>query len=99
MKQFADFAEERKPLEGSKARINDILNTEIIITGAKITQSKFQDNRSGKCLQLQFQKNQQAVKEIIFTGSDVLIDQLEKYQHEIPFRTTIKKINRYYTLS
>lgn len=64
MKQFADFADERKHLEGDKARIDDILN-----------------------------------KEIIFTGSDVLIEQLEKYRHEIPFKTVIKKINRYYTLS
>jgi len=29
----------------------------------------------------------------------VLIDQLEKYGNEIPFTATIKKIDRYYTLS
>ena len=36
---------------------------------------------------------------VIFTGSDVLIEQMEKYEAEVPFATTIKKIDRYYTLS
>lgn len=35
---------------------------------------------------------------VIFTGSDVLIEQMEKYGAEVPF-ATIKKIYRYYTLS
>ena len=38
-------------------------------------------------------------KRVVFTGSDVIIDQMEKYQEEIPFVSTIKKINRYYTLT
>ena len=36
---------------------------------------------------------------ILFTGSGVLINQLEKYENEIPFVTEIKKINKYYTLT
>jgi hypothetical protein len=36
---------------------------------------------------------------IIFTGSDVLISQIEDYKEEIPFEATIKKINRYYTFT
>jgi hypothetical protein len=36
---------------------------------------------------------------IAFTGSDILIDQMLKYESEIPFIAIIKKINRYYTLS
>lgn len=99
IKHFADFADERQLLEGDKVRIDEILNTNIIVTGAEITRSKYDSNESGKCLKLQFQRDTTAAKEIIFTGSDVLIEQLEKYKDEIPFQTTIKKINRYYTLS
>jgi len=36
---------------------------------------------------------------VLFTGSDVLIEQMEKYGDQIPFAATIKKIDRYYTLS
>lgn len=33
------------------------------------------------------------------TGSVVLINQLEKYQQEIPFLATVRKIERYFTLT
>lgn len=36
---------------------------------------------------------------ITFTGSNVLIEQIERYKAEIPFYTTIKKIDRYYTFT
>jgi hypothetical protein len=38
-------------------------------------------------------------KYIIFTGSIVLIDQLEKYKENLPFYTTVKKIDKYYTFT
>ena len=38
-------------------------------------------------------------KHVIFTGSHVLIDQIKKYKDEIPFLTTIRKINKYYSLT
>lgn len=51
----------------------------------------------GKCLLMQIEHDGQ--HRVIFTGSDVLIEQMEKYGAEVPFATTIKKIDRYYTLS
>jgi len=36
---------------------------------------------------------------VMFTGSNVLRDQIERYKTEIPFITTIKKIDRYYTFT
>ena len=36
---------------------------------------------------------------VVFTGSDVLIEQMEKYGECVPFSTEIKKIDRYYTFS
>jgi len=101
MKKFSDFAEEREILDGPKIKIEEVVNREIVITGHCIKQSKFKKNNSGKCLTLQFTfaGQHQQEKRILFTGSDVLIDQLERYSNEIPFQTTVKRIDKYYTLS
>ncbi|MFK5952474.1 MAG: hypothetical protein QM498_05390 [Desulfobacterium sp.] len=99
MKKFSDFAEERAILDGPKMSIEDVINKEIVITGFKTKKSKYGRNASGMCLTLQFQFVDKEEKNIVFTGSDVLIDQMEKYGEEIPFRTQIKKIDKYYTLS
>lgn len=100
MQRFSDFAEEEAVLDGNKCRIDDVINQEIILTKAKITESKYKKNKSGKCLMLQIKRTETSNHEVIFTGSDVLIDQIEKYQCEMPFLGTIRKINnRYYTLS
>ncbi len=96
MKRFADFSRERVVLDGNKIKLDSILNQEITITGYSTKRSKFDDN-SGKCLTVQFEMN--GLTQIFFTGSEVLRDQLERYEDEIPFITTIKKINRYYTLT
>jgi hypothetical protein len=97
-KRFADFAVEPAPLDGEKAKIDDILNQEIEIVGYRIGATKYSKNKSGQYLTLQVV---QATGEvcIVFTGSDVLINQIVKYADQIPFFTVIKKINRYYTLS
>lgn len=96
MKKFSDFSKENV-LDGDKIRIDDILNEEVQITGYAIKNSKYSKNESGKYLTLQIIKDDK--KYVIFTGSDVLIDQLEKYNDEIPFMATIRKINRYYSLT
>ena len=96
-KRFSDFCQEAKPLDGAKTKIEDALNREILITGFKITHSKYNDNGHGKCLTLQYEVD--GGRNVMFTGSTVLIDQIEKYGDEIPFVTTVRKIDRYYTLS
>lgn len=93
MKKFNEFAEE-KILDGDKIKIDDILNQEIAIIGFRIKESKFKSN---KYLTLQILKDEK--KHVIFSGSSVLIDQLEKYKNEIPFLSTIRKINKYYSLT
>lgn len=97
MKEFADFTTEEQPLDGDKERIDNILNRPILVTGFRIKKSQYSKNESGKYLTLQFSIENKT--KIIFTGSDVLIGQLERYANEIPFLATIKKINRYYTLT
>jgi len=96
MKRFSDFADD-KVLDGDKVKIDDILNKEIKIIGHSIKNSKYSKNKNGDYLTLQIEMENE--KYIIFTGSDVLIDQLKKYNSEIPFLATIRKINRYYSLT
>jgi len=92
-KYFSDFAKETI-FDGDKIHINDVINMEINIIAYRVADSKYTDR---KCLtlQIEFENN----KHIIFTGSTVLIDQLEKYKEQLPFITTIRKIKKYYTLS
>lgn len=97
-KRFSDFAKERVALDGEKVSIDAVLNQEIEITGYRTSKSKYTKNNSGKCLTLQF-VDPMGEKHVLFTGSDVLISQLGKYGEEIPFLATIKKVDRYYTLS
>ncbi len=100
IKRFADFADEELPLDGDKCRLDDILNCEIIITGYRITSSRYTGkNKSGKCLTVQFRTEAQEICRVFFTGSDVLIRQMEKYAKEIPFLTTVKKVDRFYTFA
>ena len=96
-KRFNDFAREARPLEGAKIKIDDIINREIKVTDYKIRDSKYEKKDCPKCLTLQFEL--EGVMRVLFTGSNVLIDQIEKYRHEIPFVTTLKKIDRYYTFT
>lgn len=96
-KRFSDFAEEPELLDGSKLKMEEVLNKEILITGFKISDSKFSKSNNPKCLTLQFEMDDE--KHVIFTGSTVLINQIEKYKDEIPFLTTIKKIDKYYSFT
>ncbi len=94
MKSFSDFCDEIKPLEGDKMRLDDAINIALVVTGHKIVQSKFKE---AKCLHLEVEID--GVKRVIFTGSTILIEQIEKYHSEIPFSTTIIKNKRYYTFT
>jgi hypothetical protein len=48
-------------------------------------------------LTLQFEINNE--RQIIFTGSEVLIKQLERYKNKVPFYTKIIKVDKYFTFS
>lgn len=97
MKKFADFNTDQAPLDGDKIKLEDVLNLEVVVIGFNLRQSKYGKNASGKCLALQIEMN--GVRRVLFTGSDVLIGQMERYGSHIPFAAVIRKIDRYYTLS
>lgn len=96
-RRFCDFSEEDRPLDGEKVAISQIINKEVEITGFRIRASKYEKNKTGQCLMLQLLVDNE--KRVLFTGSDVLIDQMKKYGDNVPFLATIIKIDRYYTLS
>lgn len=92
---FSDFAEESKAFDGDKKKLDDILNQEILILDFKVKDSK--QRIGSKYLTIQFKKDDKTF--ITFTGSNVLINQLEKYKDNLPFYTIIKRIDKYYTLT
>ncbi len=98
--KFSEFAKEDKHLEGPKKRIDEVLNLEILITGYKLGKSRYYDknkNPNPNYLTLQIEMNGE--KFVIFTGSQVLAGQIEKYADKIPFLAKIVKIDQYYSLS
>jgi hypothetical protein len=92
--KFSDFATEEKPLDGEKMSIDAVVNKEVLILGFKTGQSKFKE---GGYTTVQFELD--GTRHVFFTGSQVLADQLQKYQANLPFQATVQKINRYYTLT
>ena len=92
---FSDFADESKAFDGDKKKLDDILNQEILILDFKVKDSK--QRICSKYLTIQFKIDDKTF--IVFTGSMVLINQLEKYKDNLPFYTVIKRIDKYYTLT
>lgn len=97
MKRFSDFATETSAMTGDKIKIEDVLDKEIEVIGYKVSDSKYAKVKDGKVLTLQFKLNGE--NRILFTGSNVLMEQVEKYGNEMPFVATITKVNKFYTFS
>lgn len=96
MKRFSEITKEQI-LDGDKIRIDDIVNKEVVVLKYTIKSSRYSKNISGDYLTLQVEI--EGKRFVLFTGSDVLIDQLKKYATELPFKAIIRKINRYYSLT
>ena len=92
--KFSDFAVGETKLDGEKVKLKDILNQEILITGHSIHRSKFKDENY---LTIQFEN--EGKRNVAFTGSCVLMDQIEKYSDKIPFLTTIRDFGKYYAFT
>jgi len=95
MNRFSDFSNEGGPLCGKKVKIESVLDKEICILNYKIKQSNFSKNKSGMYAIIQF-TIEDSERMVLNTGSDILIELIEKYKEQIPFLTTIKEIDRYY---
>lgn len=95
MQRFSDFAE-AQPLTGEKISMADVLNKEITVLAYRIGNSHFKD---GVDKYVKIQIEVAGEKRIIFTGSRVIIDQLEQYKDHLPFIATIIKIDKFFTFS
>lgn len=91
---FCDFADEKPQLEGEKKKITDVLNTEILITDYRIGNSKYKEKRY---LTLQYKAN--SGFNIVFTGSEVLMEQAKKYEDKMPYFVIIVQRGKYYTMT
>ena len=99
MKKFSDFATEGAVFDGQKLKLASIIDKEICILRFKIKKSKYQDKGEFYAV-IQFtETDENGEHKIVFTSSGVIMDMLERYESELPFATTIKKIDKYYTLS
>lgn len=94
-KRFSDFAKEPNAMTGDKIKIDEVLGKEIEVMGFKLGDSK--QKTGTKVLTLQFKVDD--VERILFTGSNVLIEQVERYKDEMPFLAKIEKINKFYTFT
>lgn len=94
MHKFSGFSEERT-FDGDKIPIADVLNREIAVLNYRTGGSK--QKAGTKCTTIQIEVD--GKHRVIFTGSEVLANQLEKYSDQLPFMTTIKKINDFYSFT
>lgn len=97
MKKFSDFNIQHNSagMTGEKIKISKVINRQIIVHQFKIEDSKYPKNKSGKCLHLQIEMD--SVKWVIFTGSDVLINQIKQVPEDhFPFETIIVKNNEHF---
>lgn len=92
--KFKDFADEDS-FEGKKIRIDELLDKDIQVISFKVTPSKHNDGKECTTIQLRVGN----VPFVLFTGSEVLKDQLQKYADKLPFEATIKKIKSYFTFT
>ena len=99
MKRFSDFAEAATPLEGTKKKLDDILNRDLIICNCKVSESKYNENGCKEYAIIQFKEENSDELFVVFTESKVLIEQCEKNKDMMPFIVVIKKINKYYTFN
>ena len=96
MKTFNEFGikPEVKTLEGDKIKIERIFNREIIVEDYQIKDSKYEEG-TGKCLHMQIKIGEN--KHVVFTGSSVLMDMIQRVnKNDFPFKTTIQKSNDHY---
>jgi hypothetical protein len=76
---------------GDKIKISKVLNREIKVLDYTVKPSNFK----GNCLQIQIELN--GTKHVVFTGSTILIDTIEKIpKSAFPFLTTIVEESEHY---
>lgn len=93
MKRYSDITTSRPPMTGDKVKIDKILGKEIAVLAYEIKPSTQKENTDYLSLQIELENE----KHILFTGSSVLMDQIDECKDNLPFLAKIEKIDKYYT--
>ncbi len=95
-----------KTLEGEKKRIDDILGKPIIVTGWRKGKSKFDKTDLYITIQFYFENDETETKYVVFTGSEVLSNQLEEIGAKLDadgaeriFRAMVAKVGKHYSFA
>lgn len=91
--RFSDF--NRDNHSAVKASIKDLIDKEIIVRSFEIKDST--QRIGSKCAHIQVEHDNQM--RLVFTGSEVIMNQLNQNKDKLPFIATIKHINNYYTFA
>ena len=90
MNSFSDFKIDTNILMGDKIKMEDILNVNIEVHAFKIVPSKHPKEGVEKCLHIQIKSNEK--DSVLFTSSNVLIDQIGKVPKDgFPFSAKVLK--------
>lgn len=94
MNHFKDLGiATNKIFEGKSIDIEQVFNIPIVVLDFKIGPSKTKPGT--ECLTLHIELNQ--INHIIWTGSSVLMDDIQKVaKDQFPFMTTIVKVGKYF---
>lgn len=102
MRKFSDFADTSVSpiMDGKKASLEDVLEKEVIVLSYRIKKTKYTDSKNPECLTVQFSFiDTPEEHRVFFSGSSVLMRQLEQYKDKLPFSTVIKRVGKYFTFS
>ncbi|MDX9690528.1 MAG: hypothetical protein RBT70_08750 [Alphaproteobacteria bacterium] len=99
-KRFSEFADlsERPVMDCDKVSMQSVLNKEIKVINYRVKNTKFSYSKNDQCLTIQFE-TEEGERKVIFTGSAVLIDQIERYKEHLPFYATIVKTGKFFSFS
>ena len=90
MHKFSDFNIVSNAMIGDKVKVEDIINLPIEVHSFKIVPSKHPKEGFEKCLHIQIKVSDKDC--VLFTSSNVLIDQIQKVPKEgFPFQAKIIK--------
>jgi len=102
MNKFSDFADTSVSpiMDGKKAAIDEILGKEIIVLKYRIKNTKYADAKNPQCLTVQFSFPETPDDHrVFFSGSSILMRQLEDYKDKLPFTSTVRRVAKYFTFS
>ena len=80
---------------GTIHRLSDILNKEVTVLRFRVGDSKKREGTKYITIQVEVDGKHR----VVFTGSEVLYNQLMKYQENLPFIAIIRKINDFYSFT